>query len=122
MTSVQDVHFLFCEYNKNIANTLSRKLIQDSIDIIISELAKLNSDNQMYWVSNLILLSLQKRALRLKHGRGERVRSYWMIIHLYHYFPKSIYFMLRELPYIGYWGDLKNIYKIVFDDIKNMNP
>lgn len=122
MTPLHNVQFLFCEYNINIKRTLSRKLIQENVNVVVSVISKLKEKDQLYWISNLILLAIQKRALRLKYGEGERLRSYWMLIHLYHYFPKSVYFILRELPYIGYWGDLNNIYKIVFNDIKDLKP
>ena len=119
-SSEERIQFLFCEYNKNIKTFSSQKLIQGNINVLISEIAKLHKKHQLYWITNIILLAIKKRSFRLKHGDGIRLKSYWILIHLYNFFPKSIYFILRELPYIGSWADLNNIYKIVFDDLQHL--
>lgn len=115
--SEERVFFLFCEYNKNINKISSKEVIQENADILILEIGRLHIDKQLYWITNLILLSIKKRAIRFKYGEGMRRKSYWMLIHLYSYFPKSIFCILREIPYIGSWADLNNIYRMVFKEL-----
>lgn len=119
-SSEERIQSLFCHYNKNLNNFSSQKLIQEDINILLSEISKLHRQKQLYWISNIILSAIQKRSIHSKHGGGNRLKSYWVLIHLYKFFPKSIYFILRELPYIGSWADLNTIYKMVFDDVQHL--
>ena len=115
--SEERVIFLFYEFDKNINIMDSKESIHQNINVLISQIGKIHVDKQLKWITNLILLTIKKRAIRLKYGEGMRLKSYWLIIHLYSYFPKSIYYILRELPYIGSWVDLNNIYGMVFKEL-----
>ena len=121
-SSEERILFLFYTFNTTLQKNPSRETIQKNINIMLSEISKLHTTKRLYYVSNLIILAIQKRAIRLTYGEGKRLISYWMLIHLYQYFPRTIFIILRELPYIGYWGDLNNIYKIVYDDNKILKP
>jgi len=83
----------------------------------------LNSINTIYddpllmksYYANLISMVILKRAIHYPSSEGLREVSYWLFIKLHSEFPDTMEEILESFPSIGYWGDLNNIYKIVYE-------
>lgn len=86
-----------------------RRLV-DTIDILADK-EKKNS-----YFSDLLVMPFIKRAINLPYGEGLRYVSYIVFIELHQVFPDTMERLLSEFPYIGYWGDLNNLYKELHED------
>lgn len=113
------IEYLFFEFNESlICNNYTRDTIKCNVENIIKYISKLKHNDQIKYTSDLILMIVQKRAIRMQCSEGKRLLSYWLLVNLYFYFPENVLLILQEMPYYGYWGDLNNLYEIISDDIK----
>tara|TARA_B110000211_G_scaffold214140_1_gene255317 strand:+ start:244 stop:1239 length:996 start_codon:yes stop_codon:yes gene_type:complete len=86
-----------------------------TIDCIVNALYSLDDPELIrdYYIK-LAMVPILKRSINTKYGEGQRLVSYWALIKLHSIMPSTIESLLDYLPYIGYWGDLKALYKLVY--------
>jgi len=91
-----------------------------TIDKLIEAVSMLNNKKLVKeYITKLALVPLLKRGISIKHGEGERDVSYWAFIKIHTIIPFTMEYLLEYFPYIGYWGDLNNLYKIIYDTQSN---
>lgn len=97
-----------------------KKEIHLTIDRLINTINILNDkETKLKYFTSLIITPFLKRAIGLSYGEGLRCVSYISFIRLHTYFPDTMEQLLWELPYIGYWGDLNNLYREVYKTSNN---
>jgi len=69
---------------------------------------------------DIILLWVNTRAIRTTYGKGIRLQSYWLFTELYKHYPYVMYWYLYEIPKIGSFVDLNNLYEMIHLE-KNTN-
>ena len=107
---------LFNSSKVSIDNYTHKKDIDYTIDRIVVGITKLDDINKIkLYLTKLVMTPFLKRDINLKYGDGERKVSYWAFIKIHSILPQTMESMLEYFPYIGYWGDLNAIYRIVFN-------
>ena len=110
---------LFNCTEQSIDDRMHKMDIEYTIDSLVHQISKLDNICKIKnYLTKLVMVPFLKRDINLKYGDGERKVSYWAFIRIHSIFPKTMERMLDYFPYVGYWGDLNAIYKIVFNSSK----
>lgn len=105
----------FCTYLES-KQYVSRELLNAKLDTLLEHSWGMDDEYINVMLENLFILAIQKRAVRLEYGQKSKDIFYWMIIRLHELFPNTVENLLPEIPSIGYWRDLNNIYRICWND------
>lgn len=105
----------FCTYLES-KQYVSRRLLYTKLDTLLGDSWGMDDEYINAMLENLFILAIQKRAVRLEHGQKSKDIFYWMIIRLHELFPRTVENLLPEIPSIGYWQDLNNMYRICWND------
>ena len=107
---------LFNSFRFSIEDYNQKIDIQYTIDRIMNEVSKLNDRDKIHmYISKLAIVPFLKRDINLRYGEGYRKTSYWAFIKIHSIIPHTMEHLLNYFPNIGYWGDLNNIYRLVFE-------
>ena len=101
---------------ESIENRQIKKDIRKSVRRIVDTINILVDKEKKYsYLADLLLTPFIKRAINLPYGEGLRYVSYIAFIELHQLFPDTMERLLSEFPYIGYWGDLNNLYRELYE-------
>ena len=109
---------LMYKYSDETINKFAHRAeINYTVNNLLNSINSINNDPHLikFYYANLISMVILKRAINYPSTEGLREVSYWLLIKLHSKFPDTMERILETVPFIGYWGDLNNIYKIVYE-------
>lgn len=99
---------------------IQRFRVTELLNLLFKEIENNTKEIGNSILLDIILIWANTRAIRTTHGKGIRLQSYWLFTELYKQYPYIMYWYLYEIPKIGSFVDINNLYEMIHLE-KNTN-
>jgi hypothetical protein len=99
---------------------IQRFRVTELLNLLFKEIENNTKEIGNSILLDIILIWVNTRAIRTTYGKGIRLQSYWLFTELYKHYPYIMYWYLYEIPKIGSFVDLNNLYEMIHLE-KNTN-
>ena len=108
------------EYNDFWLTDTNLKNLEDLLSRILKEIEHMNLNLKTTYFQYLVTIMFKKRDIRGIYGNGNRNTFYRTYLILYRNYPEIMIQLIPQIYEFGSWLDIKNLYEIVYDELKGI--